>query len=105
MPQIANPKSDHKSDNRIVLVERMPSGTSRSSNIIRRTALDSILELHIGIGTGSELLCQAAVRTLGGFYFGSPAASFSARDIKEVAQAQILPSVFESYALGTSRGA
>lgn len=101
MPQIANPKSDHKSDNRIVLVERMPSGTSRSSNIIRRTALDSILELHIGIGTGSKLLCQAAVRTLGGFYFGSPAASFSARDIKEVAREEILPTLSEIYDLLT----
>lgn len=97
MPQIANPKSD----NQKVLVERMPSGTSRSSNTLRRTALNSILELHVGIGTGSVLLRQAAIRTLRGFYFGSPRASFSVRDIKEITREEILPTLSEIFDLLT----
>jgi hypothetical protein len=97
MPRIAHPKSD----DRKVLVERMPSGTSRSSNTLRRTALDSIREVQVGVGTGSELLYQAAIRTLGGFYFGSPGASFSVRNIKEVAREEILSTLAEIYDLLT----
>ena len=52
MPQIANLKTEYRQE----LVERMPSGTSRSSDTLQKTALDSILEVPVGIGKGSELL-------------------------------------------------
>ncbi|HYT40828.1 MAG TPA: hypothetical protein VEP90_00650, partial [Methylomirabilota bacterium] len=97
MPQIANPNLD----DREILVERMPSGTSRSSNTLWRTALDSIREVHVGIGKGSDLLFQAAIRTLEGFYFGSPGASFSARSNKELARERISSTLAEIYDLLT----
>lgn len=97
MPQIANPKLyDRK-----MLVERMPSGTSRSSNTLWRTALESIREVHVGIGKGSELLIQAAIRTLGGFDFGAPGASFSVRNNKELARERISSTLAEIYDLLT----
>lgn len=97
MPQISILQSDGPK----ALVERMPSGTSSSSNTLRRTALNSVLELHVGIDTGSELLRQVAIRTLGGVFFDSPEASFSARDIKEIAFEEILPTLSEIYNLLT----
>jgi hypothetical protein len=91
MPQIARLKSENRQE----LVERMPSGTSRSSDTLQKTALGSILELHVGIGKGSELLCQAAVRTLGGFYVGSPGASFFVRVNDDNVREEILPTLSE----------
>jgi len=99
MPQIATTKSD----NRDPLVERIPSGASGSSITLRQTALGSILELHAGIGRGrgSELLRQAGVRVLKGFYVGSPGSSFSVQDVREFALEEILPTLAEIYALLT----
>ncbi len=94
MPQIANIQADNRKE----LVERMPYGTSTSSDTLRRTALDSMVELHVGIGTGSALLRLAAIRALGGFSFGSPQTS-SARDIKEIAHQGILRTLSEIYSL------
>ena len=93
MPQIANIQADNRKE----LVERMPYGTSTSSDTLRRTALDSMVELHVGIGTGtgSALLRLAAIRALGGFSFGSPQTS-SARDIKEIAHQGILRTLSEN---------
>ena len=91
MPQIANIQADNRKE----LVERMPYGTGISSDTLRRTALDSMVELHVGIGAGSTLLRQAAIRALGGFYFGSPEISSSARDRKEIAHEGILPTLSE----------
>lgn len=96
MPHIANLQED----NRKMLVERMPSGTSRSSDMLRRTARDSFLDLITGTGKGSELLRQAAIRTLEGFYFDSVEIS-SVRDMKEIAYERILPILSEIYDLLT----
>ena len=97
MPQIKNPTLD----DRKVLIERMPSGTSRSSITLQRAALDTIRELQVGIGKGSELLLQAAIRTFGGFSFGTSEASFSMRNIKEFAREELSSTLAEIYDLLT----
>jgi hypothetical protein len=97
MPQIASLKLD----NREMLVEQMPSGTSRSSITLQCTVLDSIQELQFGIGKGSELLFQAAIRTLGGFTFGAPGASLSMQNNKEFARKELSSTLAEIYDLLT----
>jgi hypothetical protein len=96
MPQIAT-----ISDNRDPLVERIPSGASGSSMTLRQAALGSILELYAGIGSGSELLRQAGIRVLEGFYIGSAGSSFSVQDVREFALEEILPTLAEIYTLLT----
>jgi hypothetical protein len=96
MPQIASLKLD----NRKMLVETMPSGTSSSSIALQRTVQDSIQELQFVISKGSELLIQAAIRTLGGFSFGSPGASLSMQN-KEVAREKLSSTLAEIYDLLT----
>lgn len=97
MPQIASLKLD----DRTMLVEKMPSGTSRSSITLQRTMLDSIQELQFGIGKGSELLIQAAIRTLGGFSFGAPGSSLSVQNNKEFARKELSSTLAEIYDLLT----
>lgn len=85
MPQIVH----QKSANQQVLVERMPSGASRSSNKLCRTALFSFREVHAKFSSGSNLLCQTGIRTLKEFCFGSPESSFSVHDIQDIVHEEI----------------
>ena len=94
MPQIASLKLD----NREMLVETMPSGTSRSSIALQRTVQDSIQELQFGIGKGSDLLNQVAIRTLRGFSFGAQGASWSLQN-KEFARKELSSTLAEIYDL------
>lgn len=93
MPQIRSTPTDSQN----VLKERIPSGTSRSSDELRQSALHLIGKSQIRAGTGeaSGILYEAAVRTAEAFYFGSPGGFFSVRDIKEVAREEILPTLIE----------
>ena len=97
MPQIATIKSDDLDP----VIERIPSGASRSSIMLRQTALGSILELYAGVGIGSKLLRQAGVCVLKGFYVGSTGSSLSVQDVREFALEEILPTLAGIYALLT----
>lgn len=96
MPQIASLKLD----NREMLVEKMPSGTSWSSITLQQTVLDSMQELQFGIGKGSDLLNQVAIRTLGGFSFAAQGASLSLQN-KEFARKELSSTLAEIYDLLT----
>lgn len=96
MPQIASLKLD----NREMLVEKMPSGTSWSSITLQQTVLDSMQELQFGIGKGSDLLNQVAIRTLGGFSFAAQGASLSLQN-KEFARKELSSTLVEIYDLLT----
>ena len=82
---------------------RIPSGTSRSSNDIALSALQSIQKLRQDTGTGeaSKNLDQVAVRTWKGFYVGSLGTSFSVRDTKEIVHEEISSTLSEIYNLLT----
>lgn len=97
MPQITNLKSGTRED----FVERMPSGTSRSSFTLCQSAARAMQELQPGTGRASEMLYRAAIRTARGLYFGSPGDLFFARNFNEVAQEKISPTLTEIYNLLT----
>src|SRR5579864_9131137 len=96
MPQIVH----QKLANQQVLVG-MPSGMSRSSNALCRTALHSFQDMHAGIGPGSNLLLQADIRTLEGFCFGSPRSTVSVHDTQDVVHEEILSVLEEIKKLST----
>lgn len=96
MPQIASLNWD----NREMLVETMPSGTSRSSVTLQRTVQESIQELQFGIGMGSDLLNQVAIRTLKGFSFDAQGSSLSLQN-KEFARKELSSTLAEIYDLLT----
>ena len=93
MPQTTNLKSDDLNQS----VEKIPSGTSRSSNTLRRTALNSIQEMRLGAGTTSETLYQVA-SAIEGFY-GDP--SETERDTQDDIRTDILPTLKEIHELLT----
>lgn len=93
MPQTTNLKSDDLNQS----VEKIPSGTSRSSNILRRTALNSIQEMRLGAGTTSETLYQVA-SAIEGFYGDS---SETERDTQDDIRTDILPALKEIHELLT----
>ena len=99
MPQISSSTPDSQES----FGARIPSGTSRSSDTLSLSALHSVEKLQFGPGAGvvSERLYQVAVRTLEGFYIGSPGVSFATRDAKEVAREELLPTLTEIYNLLT----
>jgi hypothetical protein len=96
MPQIVH----QKLANQQVLVG-MPSGMSRSSNALCRTALHSFQDIHAETGLGSKLLIQADIRTLEGFCFSSPRSTFSAHGIQDVIHEEILSVLEEIKKLST----
>ena len=96
MPQIASLNLD----NREILVATMPSGTSRSSIALQRTVQDSIQELQFGIGKGSDLLNQVAIRTLRGFPFTASGTSLSEQK-KEIARKELASTLADIYDLMT----
>ncbi len=97
MPQIAGLKSGELKQ----FVERIPSGTSRSSNTLRRSALHSIQEMRPGAGTTSEALYQVAIRAIEGFYGGSSETFALERDNQEDIRTEILPTFIEIHNLLT----
>lgn len=99
MPQISSSTQDGQES----LSTRIPSGTSRTSTNLSLSAFRSVEKLQFGSGTGaaSESLYQAAVRTLEGFYTGSPGISFATRDAREIAREELFPTLTEIYNLLT----
>ncbi len=94
MPQVTSPKSDDLK----LFIARIPSGTSRSSNTLRQTALHSIQEIHSDTSRTSEALYQAAIRAIEGFYGDT---SETERDTQEDIRTEILPTLIEIHELLT----
>ena len=82
---------------------KIPSGTSRSSDDITLSALQSIQKLRQDSGTGeaSKNLDQVAFRTWRGFSVGTRGTSFSVQDTKEIVRKEISSTLSEIYNLLT----
>ena len=92
MPQIKNSQSAYQET-----LERIPSGTSRSSYAICQAALYSFEKSQVdtGISAANVALQQTAVRTFKGVYSGFVGTSFSVQRIKEDVHREILPTLIE----------
>lgn len=92
MPQIENSQFAYQET-----LERIPSGTSRSSNALCQAALFSLETSQVDTGTSAAntALQQTALRTFNGVYSGFVGTSFPEQSIKEVSRRKILPTLIE----------
>ena len=95
MPQVANCKSHPQK----MPEDRIPSGTSKSSDELSQAVLRSIQGLHLGTGAASKLLYRAAIRI--GYYYDSPGGPFSVLNFGEIVREDLLPTLNEIYNLLT----
>lgn len=96
MPQVANPTSLPGKMGK----NKIPSGISRSSNVLRRTALHSVQELQSSTGTARESL-QMARYIIESFFDSFSEASNAEQEHMEMVRAAILPTLIEIHNLLT----